>query len=193
MNRSTEIVAELASKEAYEVLFKTHYAPLCAYACGFVKEVSAAEEAVQEIFVKLWHKREDITITQSVKAYLYTAVRNACLNQIKHIAIREEYKIYNQETIERSHVSIEDTLDANTLQEKIRHAIDTMPPVRKKVFTLSRYEGLKYHEIAAQLNISVKTVEHHMGKAIQYMRIALQEYLVWGVIFGLYWLINQMK
>ena len=111
-------------------------------------------------------------------------IRNACLNQIKHISIREEYKQYNEQFTQQN-AEIEEQIDADTLQEKINVAIQNMPPQRKRIFEMSRFEGLKYKEIAAHLNISIKTVENHMGSAMKFLRIELKDYLHLAVVIYL--------
>ena len=140
--------------------------------------MDAAEEIVQSTFVKFWEGRGEIRIQSSVKGYLVAAVRNNCLNQLKHINIREEYKIHNQRELENTQVTVDEEMEAYELEEKIRASINELPEARKKIFLLSRYEGLKYKEIAEQLNISVKTVENQMGSAIKQLRIDLAEYLL---------------
>lgn len=164
------------NKTDFELFFKEQYSALCRFAFGFLKDTEEAEEVVQNSFVKLWNDRDNLNIKSSLKAYIYASVRNACLNHIKHTSIKENYKQYNQINIEKgSHIDGE--IEANELQEKINIAIENMPLQRKKVFILSRFEGLKYKEIAEQLGISVKTVENHMGSAIKYLRFELKDYL----------------
>ncbi len=171
------ITSEILSNErSYELFFNEHYNALCRFAFTFLKDADDAEEIVQNIFVKLWNDREGIEIKTSVKSYLFTAVRNASLNQLKHIDIKETYKQHNQLQIQQGY-NIDGEMEASELQEKITNAIQSMPEQRKKIFGMSRFEGLKYKEIAKQLNISPKTVENHMGIAIKFLREELKEYL----------------
>lgn len=177
------IHTDCISREDFESLFNDHYSRLCAYAYNFLKEQDASEEIVQEVFFKLWIKRKDIVIESSMESYLYRAVRNASLNLIKHINIREKYKEYNQEEIEYDEQIDRDPLNASELELKIRASIDLLPEQRKKIFILSRYEQLKYREIAEHLGISVKTVENQMGKALKFLREELADYLPLIVLF----------
>lgn len=140
--------------------------------------MAAAEETVQALFVKLWETREEVKIEKSPRAYLYTATRNACFNQLRHIKVREEYKEYNQLEMEKERYSVADEYHATELDEKIRASIDRLPEGRRKVFILSRFEGLKYKEIAEKLQISIKTVENQMGSAIKHLKNDLADYLV---------------
>lgn len=163
----------------FELLFKNHYSELCAFANKFLNEVEAAEEIVQSFFVKYWEKRTSHSEIQFKKAYFYTSVKNACLNQLKHIEVREEYKIYNQREMDSEEHRVDDDDDNTTeLSEKIRKSIDSLPEARRKIFIMSRYEGLKYREIAEHLKISIKTVENQMGSAIKHLKNDLSEYLI---------------
>ncbi len=159
-------------------MFRTHYSKLCAYANKFLKDIDASEEIVQELFYNLWLNRESLNIKSSVNSYLFRSVRNSCLNMIKHINIREEYKAFNEAEIKDKEENFEDSFETSELEQKIRRTIDMLPTERRKVFIMSRYDGLKYREIAEKLNISVKTVENQMGKAIKFLREQLSNYLI---------------
>ena len=161
----------------FEKLFRTYYNELCSYAFHFTKDLDDAEEIVQNIFVKFWEKKDTINIKTSKKSYLYSSVKNRCLNLKKHIEVREEYKEFNKREIELEENLPENDEDENKTEkiQKIRKVIDAMPKKRKKVFLLSRYDNLKYKEIAKKLNISIKTVENHMGQALKYLREELRE------------------
>ncbi len=165
------------SEADFEVLFKTHYSSLCSYAHMFLNDIQASEDLVQEVFFKMWAGRERLEIRSSIKSYLFRSVRNACLNMISHIDIREEYKRHNERVVQEDESNFTDESIVTELENKIRQSIDELPPERRKVFVLSRYEGLKYKEIAEQLNISIKTVENQMSKALIYMRENLVDYL----------------
>ena len=159
------------------MMFKTYYQPLCRYAHVLLSDADQAEEMVQQTFITIWEKRGGIDITTSVKAYLYRAVRNACLNEIKHRKVKEKY-IKSEQTGSDRYIEPSDQSTLHLeLEEKILAAIDTLPQQCRLIFQLSRFEELKYQEIADQLNLSVKTVENQMGKALKIMREQLKEYL----------------
>lgn len=162
----------------FELLFKSYYSELCAFANKYLSDVDAAEEIVQSIFVKFWEKKDQYSDVAYKKAFFYTAVKNACLNQIKHIEIRETYKKHNVREIEAENLRIDNEIETTELSEKIRASIDKLPEGRRKIFIMSRYEGLKYKEIADHLKISIKTVENQMGSALKQLKIDLAEYLV---------------
>ncbi len=163
------------NQRSFEVLFKKYYQALCSYGFQFMEEDMAAEEIVQELFCAIWEQRETIQI-EAFKSYCYRAVRNKCLNALKHLKVREEYKSHNQYQNELEEIADDDDQTDERIS-KIQDAIEAMPTVRQKVFKMSRYEGLKYREIAEQLNISVKTVEIHMSKALGYLRTEMGKYI----------------
>jgi RNA polymerase sigma-70 factor (ECF subfamily) len=171
------------SRADFETLFKSHYSALCSYANQFLKDVDAVEEVVQEVMFKVWTHRESLAIDTSMKSYLFRAVRNGCLNVLKHMKVREEYKAWQEHQGDESHLSKEDEMIASELEQKIRGAIDRLPMERRKVFILSRYDGLTYSQIAKKLGISVKTVENQMGKALKSLREELSDYLPWLLVF----------
>jgi len=176
--------------EQFEQVFKTQFKGLHSYAYTILHNVSEAEEIVQVVFYKLWEKRSEIDIHSSVKAYLYRSVHNKCLNHLKHQKVKTEHKRYAMQAqkghTEESHSA--DRLSSRDLEEKIRQALNELPEQCRTIFQLSRFESMKYQEIAGQLGLSVKTVENQMGKALKRMRIKLAEYLPF-VIF----LINLLK
>ena len=172
----------LSDEKAFERFFKENYAMYCRFANGFTNDSDDAEEIVQNTFVKLWENRKSLVLGAQPKAYLFTMIRNACLNQLKHISIREEYKLHNE--TERNSPQEELNTEDQNLHDKIQQAIQNMPPQRRKIFEMSRLEGLKYREIAAHLNISIKTVENHMGSAMKDLRVEFKDYL--HIAFVLY-------
>ena len=164
----------IGDRSAFEALFRTHYRPLCAFALQYVKDGDRAQDLVQDLFVRLWQDREQVNITTSVKSYLFSAVRNRCLNLVSAAArmrpIDEEMddRVDEEERTEEEH---------SLRAARVQAAIEGLPEERRKVFRLSRDEGLKYHEIAQRLGISVKTVENQMGKALKTLREELADLL----------------
>ena len=161
----------------FEKLFKIHYSRLCSYANLFLNDPDAAEDVVQEVFFKLWKNREEVTISTTIKSYLFRAVRNGCMNVIDHISVREAYKIVNEEDIKEAEGNLIDGTIVSELEQRIKETIDLLPAERRKIFLMSRFDGLKYREIADQLNISVKTVENQMFQALRFLRERLADYL----------------
>jgi len=174
-----EIVGAIrqGNERIFEVVFRKYYQSLCNYANSILKEMDEAEEIVQNLFSGLWEKRGDLEITISLKSYLYRAVHNHCLNRIKHLKIREEYQEYANSYYESSYESVGQTVMKNELEGRINEAIEKLPEQCRVIFKMSRFEELKYHEIAEQLGLSPKTVENQVGKALKILRTELAEYL----------------
>lgn len=176
-------------ESAFEMLFKTYYQSLCKYAYSFLNDKDEAEEVVQAAFITVWDKRKAIEIQTSIKSYLYRMVRNSCLNVIKHKKVKKQHAAYEMAGGEPSHESVSQSIISSELEQKIYEALKALPEQCRLVFQLSRFEELKYSEIANQMNISVKTVENQMGKALKIMRAQLKDYLPLFLIFMKDWII----
>jgi RNA polymerase sigma-70 factor, ECF subfamily len=162
---------------SFEQLFNSEYKGLCFFALKYVRDMEAAKEIVQDSFLSLWERRDSIDLEKSVKSYIATSIRNKCLNYL-----RDNKKFYHDllpDDIQNGNLFFEsnDVLMETELQAKINTAINELPDKCREVFLFSRYDNLKYNEIAARLQISVKTVETQMSKALQHMRQRLSDYL----------------
>lgn len=177
------------NETAFEMLFRTYYKPLCQYAWSFLNDKDEAEEVVQAAFITIWDKKDQIEIQTSVKSYLYRTVRNSCLNVIKHEKVKKVHVAHEMAVGDVSYNNASQTVIASELEGRISEAMKALPEQCRLVFQLSRFEELKYAEIAAQLNISVKTVENQMGKALRIMRDQLKDYLPLFLIFMKDWII----
>ena len=166
---------KLKDEKSFELLFKTHYESLVRFVYKYLNDIEESEEIVQDTFYTLWEKSETITIQSSIKSYLFQAARNKSLNSIKHRNVKQKYAdaVLNSD----SEFSEDDSMEMDELQDKINEALEMLPPKCRQVFELSRFEEKKYREIAEELNISIKTVENHMGKALGLLRTSLKEYL----------------
>lgn len=165
------------SEAEFEQVFKSHFKALHAYACTILQEEAMAEEIVQQVFFKLWDKREQVNIQQSLNAYLYRSVYNDCLNYLKHKKVKKAHQSHTLYTAGTSSDNVSRNVIARELEEKIAEALNQLPEQCRTIFQMSRFEELKYREIADKLNLSVKTVENQMGKALKIMRMQLVEYL----------------
>ena len=172
------------NKSAFDTLFRKYYIRLCRFAYNFLPSKPMAEEIVQEVFVRLWEQRQQISINTSFLAYLYTSVRNQSMNELKKNKIRKYYE--DEFTVQKS-LTDETTID-NSEEERIKKAIERacrqLPPKCREIFELSRNDGLTYEEIAEYLSLSKKTVENQMAIAFQKLRQHLEPYLhVLWIIF----------
>ncbi|WP_373331151.1 RNA polymerase sigma-70 factor [Salmonirosea aquatica] len=164
-------------ESAFEQLFRSYYERLCRYADTLLKDSDEAEEMVQTVFLTIWEKRADLEITLSLKAYLYRAVHNHCLNRIKHYGVRENHREHSLYFQADGYDSVTESIQAIELEERIERAVSKLPEQCQVVFRMSRFEELKYQEIADQLGLSVKTIENQIGKALRIMRQELADYL----------------
>lgn len=177
LNQDKELFLKLkdGDEQAFKVLFEKYYSSMCLFARQYLKDHELAEESVQDMFVRIWERRQALNIETSVKHYLFRSVRNHCLNQIQHEKIKLQYasKVLDAASHE---IDPEQYYIEVDLLKRIETSINSLPPKRKEIFRLSREQGLKYKEIAEKLNISVKTVEAQMGLALKYLRDELKEY-----------------
>lgn len=160
---------------ALNTLFVNYYESLCRFAFSFVKNKQEAEELVNDVFLQLWRKREHISIEHSVKAYLFASVRHASLAMLQKKVIvfdsLDDVLQHPQETI-----TPEQETAHSELTLLVAQALENLPERTRQVFLLSRFENLKYAEIAQTLALSEKTVEGHITKALAHLRECLRKY-----------------
>lgn len=147
-----------------ELLFKKYYRQLCIYAMHFVHEVTAAEDIVQDAFLGLWQKRNEI---RDVRAYLFASVRNRSITRVRKLQITS--------TGEVPEILSEEILEADTEREaQVWTALDTLSPKRRQAFLMSRRDGMTYEEIAACMGVSLHTVRNHIAKATKRLKLFLE-------------------
>lgn len=165
------------NESAFEKVFKRYYKPLHAYAYTIVKDEAVADDMVQQVFYRMWNSSEKINIQSSIAAYLYRAVYNESLNFIKHQKIVVTHQKETAPYMKSERDTAAGKIIHKELEQKLRLALNTLPEQCRTVFQLSRFENLKYQEIADYLGISIKTVENQMGKALKIMRHQLIDVL----------------
>jgi RNA polymerase sigma-70 factor (ECF subfamily) len=163
--------------QAFEKIFREYFKSLHAYAYTFMKDNEQAEEIVQNVFCRIWEKREQLKPDGSLKAYLYRAVHNESLNYLKHQKTRAAFTVHHSNIDEPVSVEASEKLMVAELDGHIQQALNDLPQQCRIIFQLSRFENLKYKEIADHLNLSIKTVENQMGKALKILRVKLAEFL----------------
>jgi len=176
-------------KKAFEQLFSFYYDSLCNFAYLFVQDTQVAEEAVSDVFVNIWRKKERINIELNLKSYLYKSTKNAVISYTRkrklNIVSIDEYK-------DASGIETPETLLIKT--EKTEHfnkILMTLPKKAGLVFRMHKVDGMKYREIAEVLGISEKTVENHMGNSLRHLRNLaaknpeLINYLITAALIGL--------
>lgn len=163
------------TEASFKMLFDTFYEVLTRYAFTFLNDNDEAEDIVQNVFISLWENRMKVDIHTSARALLYKSVYNASLNRIKHLKIKTKHANEAMYTQELSYQH--QNLDQKELTNKLNQALEILPEQCRKIFEMSRFQQLKYQEIADQLNLSIKTIENQMGKALKIMRSELKDYL----------------
>jgi len=176
------------NKREFEILFREHFKELAGFANKYVGNVDVAKGIVHEVFMRLWEKREKIDTNQSVKSYLYTGVYNRSLNYIRDNKKFDKSAEQGQIPEQKDNWDISNEMEAAEIQAKIDRTLSDLPEKCRRIFEMSRYEELKYKEIAEKLNISVKTVETQMSKALKALRKNLAEYIhllvwIWMLMF----------
>ncbi|MFA5417262.1 MAG: RNA polymerase sigma-70 factor [Bacteroidales bacterium] len=171
-------------KKIFEELYREYYTPLCYYCLRFVGKHDDAEEIVQGVFFKIWLKRDELNINSSIKSYLYRSVQNYAINHLHLQKSRGRHHLEDCTETEEPNINGLEMLEEEELNTRIKKAIASLPERRRIIFELSRFSDLKYHQIADQLEISVKTVEAQMAKALQSLRESLKDYLpIIGIMF----------
>ena len=154
---------------SFEYFFKSYMNLLYTYALGFVKSREPAEDIIQDVFVYFWNNRKQIRYTGSIYAYLLRAVRNACINYREHENV--EYR-YEQEVLhtEEEAFDWQEIDSVKEMRQKLLDAIDRLPEKCRQIFMISCVDGLKYREIASQMNISENTVKTQIKLAYKKLR-----------------------
>lgn len=175
-----------ADERRFDSIYTDHYAALYQYAYTMVNDSTLAEEMVHQVFLKILEKNGPVTIHTSVKSYLYRAVHNECLNYFKHQKVKQGHSVRSGTEPDYHTDTPAGKIQYKELETRLRSAINELPEQCRIIFQMSRYEELKYAEIALQLGISAKTVENQIGKALKKLRIQLADYLpfiLWFLIF----------
>jgi RNA polymerase sigma-70 factor (ECF subfamily) len=167
---------------AFQSLFDEHYRALCVFASGYTGSHAAAEEVVQDVFLRIWQRRERWQVSGPVAAYLYTAVRNHALNEVRRQRVRDRWRTGARRDSPDARTgpmapSADQDVQTAELARVVQRAIDELPPRCREVFLLRRQHELSYAEIAQILGIAPKTVEIHIGVALKALRKKLADWL----------------
>lgn len=172
-NENLAKALQKGNKKAFAFLFDTYYKNLCKYIFGFTKNQKQSEDIVQNAMLSLWNARGTINPQKSVKSYLYKIAYHQFINEYRENKERLNYFGEVKKMALESHLDETDE-DLKNRQTLILSEIQKLPPKCREVFLLSKLHGLKYKEIAEELDISIKTVEIHMSKAIRKIREKLK-------------------
>lgn len=169
-------------KNSFKLIFNNFYLQLCHLSIHYLEDEDEAKGVVQEAFVKLWEIRHELNPDSNLRNFLFTLVKNNCLNILnrRQILLKHHEKIrwmemhYQYESLSRIG---SDYLEFNELKDKIDEAIRKLPEHCRIVFEMSRFEDLKNREIGEKLGVTQKTVEAHLTKALKILRNELKDYL----------------
>ena len=163
---------------AFEQLFHRHYSSLCRYAYTYLKAHDAAEEVVSDVFLKIWKNREVLQIQSSISAYLVRATRNLAIDHLRYLN-RQRRKTYDLVgDFQANDASPSDLIIGSETNKLIEAAIEALTPQAKLIFRLSRDSNMTQADIAQKLNLSVKTIEAHMSRALKSLRESLRRQAV---------------
>ncbi|MCG8696791.1 MAG: RNA polymerase sigma-70 factor [Bacteroidales bacterium] len=186
--KELSLLIQQADKKAFEVLFRLYYVPLLRYAKQYCQSEDEAQDIVQETFINVWEQKAQ-NIKTSLKAYLYTTVRNKAFNLHRHEEVKQKHQ---QEVLHTGNEIADEEKDNSETYTKILLTIEKLPGQCRRVFIMSRLHGLKHHEIAEDLQISVKTVKNHIGKALKILRENLGDVCIGLIISVMVFLSKKM-
>jgi RNA polymerase sigma-70 factor (ECF subfamily) len=170
-----------AIRAQFEALMRAHYAGLCSFVARMTRSRAAAEDIVQTLFTNLWERRAAFTYDRP-EAYLYRAARNRAINHLRRERVRAAWEARVKLTAITAVEELPESSDVAELQAAIDGAIAALPARCRLIFTMNREQGLRYHEIAQVLGISIKTVETQMGRALKSLRFRLADFLSGGTL-----------
>lgn len=160
---------QTSAEHIIQNLFNENFHSMVFTSFNIVKDYDQAKDIVQNVFVKVWQNYEGVKYVKNLKSYLFTAVRNSSLNYLR------DQKLVGTDVSEFDKIASveEENQNQTDLTNEIHKAVEKLPDKWKEAFILSKYERLKYHEIAEEMNISNKTVEKYISKALNFLRLEL--------------------
>ena len=174
-------------KLVFDYVFNYYYSSLCAFSMHYLKDRNAAEDLVQDFFVAFWIETPNLRINTSLRSYLFTGIRNRCLDFYKHQKVADKYKSYIFLNAENEDNSYEHYLAEYELRQTIEKSLSKLSPRCQEIFRLNRFEGLSNQEISERLGISKRTVELQISNSLKVLRKELVEYIP---LFLISWLIG---
>jgi RNA polymerase sigma-70 factor (ECF subfamily) len=169
---------------SFSVVFSHYYKDLVTFSFSFTKDTDAAEEIVQDVFVRFWENRTSLTVEKSLKSYLLKSVQNRSLNWLHHRRVQSHYAAWVTDHPVLFENETEQYVLHSELESKLHHALAQLPPDAADAFRLHRMENMTYPEIAQKLGVSVRTVEVRISRALSLLREALRDFL--GLIIMLF-------
>ncbi|TSA38743.1 MAG: RNA polymerase sigma-70 factor [Porphyromonadaceae bacterium] len=166
------------NKAAFTLLFHKYYKDLVIFGGNFLHDKGRCEDIVQDIFLKLWTNHEEFEIDSSLKSFMLRSVQNSCLDELRHRKVVREHESYSEWVDFTDNNDTENYILYSDLKSSLDEALNKLPEVCREAFQMNRFEGLKYKEIAERLNVSERTIEVRIGKAIGLLRHYLKAFFV---------------
>ena len=188
---ATEALIDEKGKIKFEDIYLSYFSKLKYFALEYVIREEDAENIVQDVFTELWEKKEMLSMHINLVAYLFTTVKNRCLNHLRHktivqetaTLIQEEYLITLRMNLNSLEAFDQNLFSDQDIEKLITRALDSLSPKCREIFVMSKIEGKKQKQIAAELNISINTVETQIGIAYKKLRTELKEHLLLFIFF----------
>jgi RNA polymerase sigma-70 factor (ECF subfamily) len=168
---------ERNDKVVFDYVFNYYYSSLCAFSMQYIDNRNSVEDLVQDFFVHLWLESPRLKIKSSLRSYLFTSIKNRCLDYQKHHKIKEKYRTYLLFSSDIEDDSTEQFFAESELRQAIQTSLAKLPPRCREIFELSRLNGLSNQEIAEKLDLSKRTVELQISNSLKILRKELAEFL----------------
>ncbi len=175
-------VVDIKDERVFKRIFEENFDFLSRYANSVLKNNQLAEDIVEDFFISLWEKRDTIVFKKNYKSYFLRSIHNRCLDQLNRKATKLEYRIESfarpdDLKLTSKFYENSNSIDTEEIRKMIDDAVKSLPEACQKIFIMSRFQDLKYKEIANELNISVNTVEMQMSRALKKLRVKLRDYI----------------
>lgn len=162
-------------EEAFRILFFEFFSSLCVFARRYIDDWDTCEDLAQDTFFKIWKNRKSIEVDTSSRNFLITSMRNSCIDYLRR---QDSARIWQEKELRKKLEYTSDDLYSHIeLEQMLTDALSKLPENIREVFEMNRFEGKTYKEIAGEKNISIKTVETYMSKALKTLRVELKDYL----------------
>jgi RNA polymerase sigma-70 factor (ECF subfamily) len=175
--------------DEFRSLYREYYPALCVYATTFTRDNQIAEEVVQDVFVKIWELGDTLSINTSISSYLYTSVKNASLNHLKHLQVVNRFNEYYSQKLQDaqdlyylSQETGDSLMIARELEEQLLEEIESLPDQCKRIFKMSRFDNLKHQEIADKLGVTINTVHRQTSIALEKLKRIIIKSLVFLIL-----------
>ena len=171
-------------KKAFEYIFHEYFHVLHEYAYFYIENSSLAEDIVQDVFLKIWDSRDRLAIHTSLKGYLFRCIHNNCIQYLRHKMVEQNHQVTNRAKLEEAVIMNRlffetglTRLYENDIESLVNKAIDDLPAKTREIYVLSRHKYLKNSAIAKKFNVTEKSIEYHITRALDSLRKYLKDYL----------------